>query len=369
MGEPIVELVTGQSNASNKVAYSWTPPANLLVWNWDGNIGTVGNDFVAPDPTKMCLGYSAAATEARANPDRMVYLINIAYPGQAIASWLPGASLDVYATLKANTEAALAKIGRTKVDKAGWWQGEGDAASTTYESDFEAVHARLRGETWFPYTTHIVMMGISPYVATWDIFNINLLNLAARDPDCRSYVRTGMLPTSAGIFWDPAAPFTYVHMLGAGYEQAGAMMGQRWLGGPKYGSQRIARFKANKNDQLSLSAGAVLMHWENLVWSENGAFVFDSWTPPPGYVSIDAAVFIDSIQTAKAMVYKNGALFQNGPLLTPLGALGGNFCPVHAEDLANGTDYYQIYMQITTSSTANVLGSNTNTFFSGICYP
>lgn len=236
----IVILCSGQSNASFEYAYSWTVPDNLTRWNWSGTLGTVGTAFAAP--TLMSLGNSFAAEVARANPYRKVRLINIAYGGAPIAAWLVGATPDdVYASVKANVEAALAVLGVTAIDAMLWWQGETDAVAGNtagYPANFETLHARFRAETWWKYETPVVIMGTSILNASTLVrdFNAALTAVVAAEPDTRTYVYTGILPTS---YWDPSVPLSpYLHMLAVGYDAAGRMGASAYLGHSRRASQQ-----------------------------------------------------------------------------------------------------------------------------------
>ncbi|TPO01848.1 sialate O-acetylesterase [Mesorhizobium sp. B1-1-5] len=130
--------------------------------------GTTGTAFAALDGTKINTSYSFAAAIAENNPLRKVYLVRVGLlvPPNGIAQWKAGASSpDQYANCKNNVEAALTLLGRSKISHMLWWQGEGDIATpTTYQTDFETVQTRFRGETWYPRELPVTICGLMPEV-------------------------------------------------------------------------------------------------------------------------------------------------------------------------------------------------------------
>ena len=224
---PIVLVATGQSNIEVHPSLSWTPEANLYLWNFDGVVNApsvTGTAFAAMDATTMGVAYSWANEIAKANPLAKVYLINLGDGGQPISKWMTGGpSPDCYAMCKNNVEAALTALSLTKIDQFMWWQGETDVidgTTATYFANFNTVMARFRAESWFPFVTPITIMGVSHLVNdALTGFNSILAQCAAAEPEVRAFVGTGSLLGSA--FWD--APSSYIHMTAAGYEAAGKL--------------------------------------------------------------------------------------------------------------------------------------------------
>lgn len=254
---PLVILVSGQSNSVERPAYAWVTPSNLARWNWDGDVGTVGTAFAPADDDAIGLADSAAAQLARANPLRTVHLINVGLGGTPIEAWLPGGSPDVYAAVKDNVEAALGEIGVFEIDGFVWWQGESDQTSGTYQADFEALIARLRGETWFRWETPTVLMGVTTLISD-DLraFNANLTALAAAEPDTRAYVHTGSLPE---VFWEESAIF--LHMNAAGYEAAGRLAAKAMEGlGGREGPRNSYTDPFTAHDVLARAGADYIMH-------------------------------------------------------------------------------------------------------------
>lgn len=236
-----VILAEGQSNAYYCDAQVWTPSSNAKVWNWDGTPGHVGTAFVTINtyrPTSPASTNAACVNvmERRASEEadktgETIYLVNISYPSQDITHWLPGTSApDMYAALKANVEAALAMLGKSTVDEHDRWQGESDAQTptllTAYPANLNAYVARLRGETWYPFNTPMLIVGIDstahvantvPNYTGYDGLNLALLDFADAAPLFRKVVPASMWPPS---FWTSDG----VHMVADGRMQLGTTL-------------------------------------------------------------------------------------------------------------------------------------------------
>ncbi|MER9452060.1 sialate O-acetylesterase, partial [Mesorhizobium sp. M0254] len=226
--EPHIILSSGQSNAAIHWAYAWTPQPNLFLWNYDasgwvsGALPATGTAFAAMDATTMNWAYAYANEYAKEHPRQNVYLIVDAVGGIPISKWMTGGpSPDMYASLKANVQAALTVLGKSFIDEFLWWQGENDAAagSTTYVSDFNSVHNRLIAETWFDEATPIIISGISPYVSAtnraWNMVTKAVVNYS---PGNRFFADVHDLPQA---LFEPVGG--YIHMTGAGYNVAGKL--------------------------------------------------------------------------------------------------------------------------------------------------
>lgn len=227
MTRPILFLAEGQSNMQIRLPRAWEPPPNLYRWDYDGGIHSdtyVGTAFAPVESDHVSVSYERAAMQARTNPDRDVLIVCIAKGSQPIRQWLPGAAApDMYAATKRNVEAALAVIGGPVELQHFWWQGETDAFefSTTWAADFAAHRARKMTETWYPPTTRMTVMGISPYAAPYfKTFNRQILDAVAADPAHLDFIETGVLPPS---LWDENPGGPYIHMHAAGYEAAGRL--------------------------------------------------------------------------------------------------------------------------------------------------
>ncbi|WAX93205.1 sialate O-acetylesterase [Aminobacter sp. NyZ550] len=236
VGTPIVILVSGQSNPALEVAHSWTVPSNLKIWDWSGLAGdteaNVGTEFLTPTGSVISVGLSIGAHEAWANPDRDVYLINMAYGGQPISKWLVGATTPkMFDAIQANVSAALTLLGLAEIDALFWWQGEADAlgGSATYVTDFATLMARFRSESWYPDETPVTIFGMSSLAgATYGDFNRYHVASVAAAPDFLRYVHTPVLPSG---YWDPTGPIPNIHANASGLFAAGSMGWEAWRGG------------------------------------------------------------------------------------------------------------------------------------------
>ena len=90
------------------------------------------------------------------------------------------------------------------------------------------------------------------------------------------------------------------------------------------------------------------------------------WVPPAGIVHIDAKVFLTAGLTLNSTcglhLYKNGAVVKYGWFVSNTTVAG---VAIDLDDIANGTDYYEIYIFVTTGSTATASGSSFETYFCG----
>ncbi|WP_379069391.1 sialate O-acetylesterase [Mesorhizobium sp. UC74_2] len=222
--DTIVVGVFGQSNVERILAYSWTPPPNLFLWNSDSaNPGTI----LAPVPGSiMGVGYSFGAEIARRNPTKRVVVINVGRGSTPIANWVvtSGATPNMYAASKAAVEACLAYLGKTSIDYVLWWQGESDylagaATIANYVKSWSAMWFQFFGEVWFPRETPFAIMAVSErYVPDplMKSFNRELRRVADLEPPYRTFVDTKYL---AADLWDD--PTSRIHMTAEGYDVAG----------------------------------------------------------------------------------------------------------------------------------------------------
>ena len=89
------------------------------------------------------------------------------------------------------------------------------------------------------------------------------------------------------------------------------------------------------------------------------------WTPPAGLIHIDARAWTTGGtggSSAGLHLYKNGIIFKSGWELSFVGSQGHE---ISVDDVANGTDYYEIYVYIPSASTAAVVGTLGYTYFCG----
>lgn len=90
------------------------------------------------------------------------------------------------------------------------------------------------------------------------------------------------------------------------------------------------------------------------------------WTPPAGVVRISACISANNSLTTDTglinSIYKNGAFLKRSQ--NTVANTFGN-AVVSIVDLANGTDYYEVYVNGTSGGTFDVAGATWNTYFQG----
>jgi len=90
------------------------------------------------------------------------------------------------------------------------------------------------------------------------------------------------------------------------------------------------------------------------------------WTPPAGLVHIDVGLFVAAGVAANgpcsAYIFKNGVMLKAAVIYTPVTAAGSQ---ISVDDVANGTDYYAVYINCSAAAPVNVYGYPPTTFFSG----
>lgn len=232
IGKAMVILVTGQSNATIEQPYVWTPPVNLKIWNYTKVAGNIGTAFVSPSGTVMSLALAYGRKLAIENPHRTIYIINIALGANSIGGWLPSVVFpdrDVYTDIVANVPPALVAAGATQIDAYVWWQVEGDkGALPAYPAKFETMMTRMRTNSWFKESTPTIVHGCSSNAIsgdpTYGPCNKTLQAVVNADPQRRKFVYTASISTS---LWTDTPK---IHMTGAGYEQAGALGVDAYMG-------------------------------------------------------------------------------------------------------------------------------------------
>jgi hypothetical protein len=108
-------------------------------------------------------------------------------------------------------------------------------------------------------------------------------------------------------------------------------------------------------DQTGLPAGAYTkINFGTAVYNQNGKFNTSTsrWTPAAGPVQIEAQVYLPTGGAALVAVYKNGAALRQASGATITG-------PIVVVDNANGTDYYEVWVDPQTTSTASSSGYDT----------
>lgn len=91
------------------------------------------------------------------------------------------------------------------------------------------------------------------------------------------------------------------------------------------------------------------------------------WTPPSGTISLTASMYgtgtIASGSSTAIFIYKNGSAVAQ---INGLATAGQGFATAAWQDRANGTDYYQVYAYLTTTSGTSTLSASASlTYFTG----
>jgi hypothetical protein len=131
-----------------------------------------------------------------------------------------------------------------------------------------------------------------------------------------------------------------------------------------------ACFSAHKNGSSQgsvTSATHTKITFGTEVFDTGGYFASDKWTPPAGKVQLTVAFNGSGTITAGSLciasVYKNGSQYKQGRFSARTNDANGFISVI---DDANGTDYYEAYGYITTSSgDATFDGTATVTYFMG----
>ncbi len=125
-------------------------------------------------------------------------------------------------------------------------------------------------------------------------------------------------------------------------------------------------FSAHKNgsDQVVTSLDAVTFGTE--LYDIGSYFAAGAWTPPPGPISISAAVYLTAttITQATLLVYKNGSAFKDSHFGTGTGGLSAG-TTINIQDQANGTDAYSIHISFVGTGTTTVAGDSALSWFMG----
>lgn len=213
----LILLASGQSNFARRPKVDpWSPPPNLLVWDWRQSMGEVGGSQFVSWPGRLTnLPVQIAAEYARAHPETTIYLIVLAKNGLSLSHWTGDAEPDMWKVMKTNLPVALRRIVKTSVDAFFWWQGEKDAGEPPgwYSDHFESLVGKMRTEGWLRIDTPIVLfspnMRKSRYSRIWH----ELTTIAAVDKSRRQILQLENFDFSDGTHLDPseypaAASFT-----------------------------------------------------------------------------------------------------------------------------------------------------------------
>lgn len=126
----------------------------------------------------------------------------------------------------------------------------------------------------------------------------------------------------------------------------------------------------NNSDQTGIATGVATKVAANSQVFDQGGFYSTAtarWTPSAGrYRITGAALFSAAVvdqQQYRAMVYKNGALFRQSIVLAS--GTADVTALVSASDVANGTDYYEFFVQGAGTGSKTISGAPADTWFEG----
>lgn len=136
-------------------------------------------------------------------------------------------------------------------------------------------------------------------------------------------------------------------------------------------SAQKPHFLANKNaDQTGIATTTYTkVTFETEVRDVGGYYdpTTSRWTPPAGRVLVSAVLNLGGTITAStisyAVIYKNGSAVAHAGFVAVSNA--GTPGPVIFIDDANGTDFYEVYVFLSTVATGSVLDSDAVTIFQG----
>jgi hypothetical protein len=163
-------------------------------------------------------------------------------------------------------------------------------------------------------------------------------------------------------------PYTYI-----GYTLDAQAAAGTWAAVPSavhlapFAPPEIA-FSAHKNavNQTGIVSGAnTIVTFSTELFDKSGHFGGSAFTPPPGIYRLNAAVLwvagVDQAQSV-AMIFKNGSLLHSGPIVRCSGT--GNYSThVSVDVVANGTDYFAVYVIQNSGSNQDIDGAVAYTYF------
>lgn len=129
-----------------------------------------------------------------------------------------------------------------------------------------------------------------------------------------------------------------------------------------------AYFSAHNNGTLqAIPNGAFTkLTFGTEVYDVGSKFASSSWTPPARLVEMHGAVCVSSAAGALVTlaVYKNGVEFKRGVMQQPQGS-SAIVCTVHCQDVATGTDVYDLWAFQSSGASQNTNGGANLTWFQG----
>lgn len=267
--DPILLVFTGQSNAVGQQTIGSVPNSSnsrVFSWNSDGLAGGQARAFgwAVPDlAAAELLDYSGGAIYSGINQGdighigwacadyiqrktgRDVYIVCVAFAGQAISTWLPAGSMEV--VLDGRVKDALASTemsGITQVDAILWMQGESDSGrlAEDYIADWETVRGGFETEGWAGrHYTQWLLGETTTYGFVWKDVYRTLAKLDSSQDEMVRLIRGTSLSYSDVGIWG--------HYDGDSLMRMGASMARSLLAGPIPKTQ-------NRGEEIIINATA-----------------------------------------------------------------------------------------------------------------
>jgi hypothetical protein len=135
------------------------------------------------------------------------------------------------------------------------------------------------------------------------------------------------------------------------------------------GALSSAGFRANKNnvDQGSIGTAAVKITFATEEYDRGNCYDAPNsrWTPPAGIVHLDAVGFFPTVAASNFIylfIYKNGAPLKRGTHAT---SFSNDGVWISVDDVASGTDYYEVYAAVSAGSSNIISGTPQYSYFNG----
>lgn len=134
-----------------------------------------------------------------------------------------------------------------------------------------------------------------------------------------------------------------------------------------------ASFSAHKNgtDQTGIASITQTKVTFGTEVFDTGSYydaVNSKWTPPAGRVVMEATLLIADTATSGyyiCSIYKNGSQYKSNVSNFAINAVPTTAINCMIVDDANGTDYYEAYVYLTTGSTGTINGLSYQSYFTG----
>ncbi|WP_377299663.1 hypothetical protein [Rhizobium sp. SGZ-381] len=302
------------------------------------------------------------------------------------------------AALVAQAEAAAASAQASAEEAAGYadfalnnWVVSGPFTGTGSEEDYLLLvdpgsvnNLFVSAGGAFPLTTSYEVVAVSgsyylrATVPNGVVFEVRTGNAIDVNTPSAGSVTRASLATSATLEGQIAAAtdaaFSDTDMLIA-RKSDGSSVKRSWGNVKSALSTGKARFRAHKNNvnQAGIASATDTKLTFATEASDVGGFydaATSKWTPPAGAVFLNSVcqitgTFSATVQVAYLQIFKNGVLFAAGASVHDANT-GNTSASVTCTDDANGSDFYEVYLNVATASgTATVTGAIVANRFEG----